>query len=370
MPTRPAPASARVVSLSRRPARHSERSCSAPARAAGSPARRRRRSAPATPVRRRRPTAATPGPAAAPSADRPPAPTPDARTGRSPTRPGRRPSCFATRSGGGFVPRTSSRRRFRRSRCTATARCSTARRPRRCRPGPGDPVRFPPLQVARLTEDQVQALLADALVDGGLAVARPSTTNQLVADAPTTFFTLDANGIEKRVEVYALGIDTGGGPDCRDPHPARGARRPARQLRPARSRRGRRRTSAPTGPAASGRPCSRALPATPRRSPGRGRASGRGFVQPAGRRLTPVARDQRRRRRPARHRRHRGRRLRHHDQGRVDDATGSACARCCQTRSASRMRGTRPAATHGGRARSPGGAALRRGARRSDRPRS
>jgi hypothetical protein len=37
---------------------------------------------------------------------------------------------------------------------------------------PGEPMRFPPLQVATMTEVQVQALLRDALGAGGLGVAR------------------------------------------------------------------------------------------------------------------------------------------------------------------------------------------------------
>jgi hypothetical protein len=35
-----------------------------------------------------------------------------------------------------------------------------------------------------------------------------------VADAPSTFFTVRAGGLDKAVDVYALGIDTGNGPDA------------------------------------------------------------------------------------------------------------------------------------------------------------
>jgi hypothetical protein len=71
---------------------------------------------------------------------------------------------------------------------------------------PGEPIRFPQLRVARMTEEQVQALLADALGAGGLAVAKPRYENQQVADAPTALFTFDVEGSRRQVSVYALGI--------------------------------------------------------------------------------------------------------------------------------------------------------------------
>lgn len=71
---------------------------------------------------------------------------------------------------------------------------------------PGEPMRFPPLQVATMTEDQVQALLRDALGGGGLGVARERYENNLVADAPTAVFTVNADGRQRRVSVYALGM--------------------------------------------------------------------------------------------------------------------------------------------------------------------
>ena len=71
---------------------------------------------------------------------------------------------------------------------------------------PGEPMRFPPLQVATMTEDQVQALLRDALGGGGLGVARESYENNQVADAPTAVFTVNADGRQRRVSVYALGM--------------------------------------------------------------------------------------------------------------------------------------------------------------------
>ena len=71
---------------------------------------------------------------------------------------------------------------------------------------PGEPMRFPALRVARMSEAQVQALLADALGPGGLGVAKPSYENMQVADAPTAVFAFDADGRQKRISVYALGM--------------------------------------------------------------------------------------------------------------------------------------------------------------------
>jgi len=71
---------------------------------------------------------------------------------------------------------------------------------------PGEPLRFPALQVATMTEEQVQGLLRDALGDGGLGVARERYENNLVADAPTAVFTVNADGRQRRVSIYALGF--------------------------------------------------------------------------------------------------------------------------------------------------------------------
>jgi hypothetical protein len=79
-----------------------------------------------------------------------------------------------------------------------------------------------PLRTARLSEEQIQDLLAYALGEGGLAAARLEYTNQMIADASTAVFTIDAGGIRKQVSVYALGIDLpeeGAGADA----PARAA---------------------------------------------------------------------------------------------------------------------------------------------------
>ncbi len=71
---------------------------------------------------------------------------------------------------------------------------------------PGEPMRFPPLQIATMTEGQVQALLRDALGPGGLGIARERYENNQVADAPTAVFTVNADGRQRRVSVYALGM--------------------------------------------------------------------------------------------------------------------------------------------------------------------
>lgn len=66
----------------------------------------------------------------------------------------------------------------------------------------------------RLSEPEVQALLASALDVGGLRTARDQYVLP-VADAPTTTFTIVADGLSKQVSVNGLGIvpDTASGTD-------------------------------------------------------------------------------------------------------------------------------------------------------------
>jgi hypothetical protein len=64
-----------------------------------------------------------------------------------------------------------------------------------------------PLHIAKLTEEQMQEVLTFALTDGGLGIARAKYDNQMVADAGTASFTINAGGVDKTVEVYALGMD-------------------------------------------------------------------------------------------------------------------------------------------------------------------
>ena len=70
-----------------------------------------------------------------------------------------------------------------------------------------------PLRTAVLNEEQVQELLEFALSDGGLAVARDEYQNPLVADAPTSVFTINAENDSKTVMVVALGMEGEPGPD-------------------------------------------------------------------------------------------------------------------------------------------------------------
>lgn len=67
-----------------------------------------------------------------------------------------------------------------------------------------------PLRTAKLTETQIQDLLRFALGEGGLAVARPEYRNDMIADASTAIFTVQAGGLTKTVSVYALGLDVEG----------------------------------------------------------------------------------------------------------------------------------------------------------------
>jgi hypothetical protein len=66
------------------------------------------------------------------------------------------------------------------------------------------------LRTARLGEPQVQDLLRFALLEGGLGVARGPYDAGGVADAPTTTFEIHADGNDRTVSAYALGIDSTG----------------------------------------------------------------------------------------------------------------------------------------------------------------
>ena len=77
----------------------------------------------------------------------------------------------------------------------------------------GSVIRQNPLRTARLTEDQIQDLLAYALGEGRLGIARAQYDFGGIADASTATFTIEAGGIKKTVNVYALGMDTPDLPD-------------------------------------------------------------------------------------------------------------------------------------------------------------
>jgi hypothetical protein len=77
-------------------------------------------------------------------------------------------------------------------------------------PAEGSIFKMNPLRTAKLSEEQIQDLLRLALVEGGLGTARPEYHNDMVADAGTAVFTIEAGGLKKSVSVYALGLDTPG----------------------------------------------------------------------------------------------------------------------------------------------------------------
>jgi hypothetical protein len=70
-----------------------------------------------------------------------------------------------------------------------------------------------PVRTAKLSEEQLQALIEYALTDGGLAIAKTEYQNMMVADAPTTVFDINAAGDSKTVSAYGLGFDGQPGPD-------------------------------------------------------------------------------------------------------------------------------------------------------------
>ncbi len=78
---------------------------------------------------------------------------------------------------------------------------------------PGPVQSRPAFVMARMNTEQVDALLRFALGPGGLLDARERYENMLVADAPTTTFTIDAGGVQKTVSGYGLGIEAAG-PDA------------------------------------------------------------------------------------------------------------------------------------------------------------
>lgn len=81
-------------------------------------------------------------------------------------------------------------------------------------PAEGSVFKAGPLKVAKLTEEQIQDLLKYALDEGGLAGARAQYTNDTVADASTTTFTISAEGQTKTVSIYALGLELEGMADA------------------------------------------------------------------------------------------------------------------------------------------------------------
>jgi hypothetical protein len=75
-------------------------------------------------------------------------------------------------------------------------------------------IRHPAWRTARLNEGQVQSLLAFAIEESGLGTARPRYTDDHIADASSTIFTLAAGGLTKTVDIYALSEALNRGPDA------------------------------------------------------------------------------------------------------------------------------------------------------------
>jgi hypothetical protein len=69
------------------------------------------------------------------------------------------------------------------------------------------------LRETRLSEDEVQAVLRSALVDGKVGVAKEEFP-VMVMDVPTTVIELRAGGIAKRIAVAGLGMEPPPGPDA------------------------------------------------------------------------------------------------------------------------------------------------------------
>jgi len=64
---------------------------------------------------------------------------------------------------------------------------------------------LPPFVQATMSAEQMNVLLAYALGPGGLRDAREAYEHRQITDQPTTVFSIDADGVDKTVAVYALG---------------------------------------------------------------------------------------------------------------------------------------------------------------------
>lgn len=71
-----------------------------------------------------------------------------------------------------------------------------------------------PFRIVRLTEDDLQELLAFVIGPGALGIARASYDPGNVMDAGTSIFDLHAGGVNKSVSVVALGFDNPQSPDA------------------------------------------------------------------------------------------------------------------------------------------------------------
>lgn len=80
-------------------------------------------------------------------------------------------------------------------------------------PGPDGIVRGIAWRTAQLDAGQIEELLTFALGPGGLGAARDNYGNDLIADASSSIFTVNAGGVKKTVSVYALGFEDPNQPD-------------------------------------------------------------------------------------------------------------------------------------------------------------
>jgi hypothetical protein len=95
-------------------------------------------------------------------------------------------------------------------------------------PGPGGVIRNVAWRTAQLDAGQIEELLTFALGQGGLGAARDNYGNDMVADASTSIFTVNAGGLKKTVSVYALGMED---PNATDLVPRRAFKTLADRLR-------------------------------------------------------------------------------------------------------------------------------------------
>jgi hypothetical protein len=75
-------------------------------------------------------------------------------------------------------------------------------------------LRYNPLKAAKLSEEQIQEVLAFAINQGGLGVARNQYDNPNMADVGTATFTIRAGGQEKVVNIVGLTEGGAEGPDA------------------------------------------------------------------------------------------------------------------------------------------------------------
>jgi len=68
------------------------------------------------------------------------------------------------------------------------------------------------LRETRLTEDELQAVLRNALVEGKVGIAKEEFP-VLVMDVPTTVIELHAGGVDKRIKAAGLSLEPQPGPD-------------------------------------------------------------------------------------------------------------------------------------------------------------